>query len=70
MSSSEQLSPKHVRVSGILSIFGLLLIALSLVWNHPISTYVIVYVGLGFVLAGAGFFIYSLLMNFRSRRRV
>ena len=38
MSSTEALNAKHVRVSGILSIIGLVLVGLSLVWDSPIST--------------------------------
>ena len=68
MSSSEALNGKHVRVSGILSIVGLLLVGLSLVWDHPISTYVVIYIGAAFVLAGAGLFLYSFITHFLAGR--
>ena len=68
MNSNEPLSAKHLRLSGILSILGLLLVALSLVWNHPISTYVIVWVGGAFVMAGAGFFLYSFVKSLLASR--
>jgi len=68
MSASEALNVKHERVSGSLSILGLLLITLSLVWDHPISTYVVLYFGAGFVVAGAGFFLYSFAKHLLPRR--
>jgi hypothetical protein len=70
MSSTEALNAKHVRVSGVLSIIGLLLVVLSLVWDSPISTYVIIYVGAAFVLAGAGLFLYSFITHFLARRHM
>jgi uncharacterized membrane protein len=70
MSSTEALNAKHVRVSGVLSIIGLLLVVLSLVWDNPISTYVIIYIGAAFVLAGAGLFLYSFITHFLARRHM
>jgi len=70
MSSSEAFNAKHVRVPGILSIIGLVLVGLSLVWDSPISTYVIIYVGAAFVLAGAGLFLYSFITHFLARRHM
>lgn len=70
MTSTEALNPKHLRASGVLSILGLLLIALSLAWEHPISAYVIIYIGGGLVLAGAGVFLYSFITHFLTRRRM
>jgi fucose permease len=70
MSSIEALNAKHVRASGILSILGLLLVGLSLVWDRPISTYVVIYVGAALVLAGAGLFLYSFITHFLARRHM
>jgi hypothetical protein len=70
MSSSEALTAKHVRVPGILSIIGLLLVGLSLVWDSPISTYLIIYVGAALVLTGAGLFLYLFITHFLARRHM
>lgn len=70
MSSSEALNAKHVRLPGILSIIGLLLVGLGLVWDNPISIYVIIYVGAAFVLTGAGLFFYSFITHFLARRHM
>jgi hypothetical protein len=57
-------------MSGILSIIGLLLVGLSLVWDNPISTYVVIYVEAAFVLTGAGLFIYPFISHFLARRHM
>jgi hypothetical protein len=64
MRANEQLNSKQIRVSGILLILGLLIEALTLVWNHPISFWLFVLVGGGFLLSGIAIFLYSLVTPF------
>lgn len=47
---------KRLRTSGILVILGLLVEALSLMWNHPLSF--VVFLGLGGLLLLVGIVIY------------
>jgi hypothetical protein len=63
MRANEQLNSKQIRVSGVLLILGLLIEALTLVWDHPIS-WLFVLVGGGFLLSGIAVFLYSLVTPF------
>jgi hypothetical protein len=47
---------KKLRISGILVIAGLLVEALSLVWNHPLS--LVAFLGIGGLLLAAGILLY------------
>ena len=55
MTGNEFIS-KRLRASGTLIILGLLVEALSLIWNHPLSF--VVFLGLGGLLLLAGIVIY------------
>ena len=67
--ANEPLNAKQVRVSGILLILGLLIEALTLVWNHPISFWVFLFVGGGFLLSGIMVFLYTFIIHFLRARR-
>jgi hypothetical protein len=66
--ANEQLNSKQIRVSGILVILGLLIEALTLVWNHPISFWLFVLAGGGFLLSGIAVFLYCLVTPFLKAR--
>lgn len=55
MTNNEAFS-KKLRTSGLLILAGLLVEALSLVWNHPLSF--VAFVGLGGLLLAAGMALY------------
>jgi hypothetical protein len=55
MTQNEVIS-KKLRISGILVIAGLLVEALSLVWNHPLSF--VAFLGIGGLLLAAGILLY------------
>ncbi len=67
--ANEPLNAKQVRVSGILLILGLLIEALTLVWNHPISFWVFLFVGGGFLLIGIVVFLHTFIVHFLRARR-
>jgi hypothetical protein len=62
--ANEPLNAKQLRVSGILLILGLLIEGLTLVWNHPISFSVFLFVGGGFLLSGIVVFLYTFIAHF------
>lgn len=55
MTQSDVIS-KKLRIAGIVIILGLLVEALSLVWNHPLSF--VAFVGLGGLLLAVGILFY------------
>ena len=61
MSANEPLNAKQLRVSGILVILGLLVEGASLLWNHPISFWLFLFVGGGFLMSGIMVFLYTLI---------
>ncbi len=67
--ANEPLNAKQLQVSGILLILGLLIEALTLVWNHPISFWVFLFVGGGFLLSGIMVFLYTFIVHFLRARR-
>ena len=68
MRASEPLNASGLRVSGILVILGLLVEALTLIWNHPISFSLFLLVGGGFLLSGIIVFLYTFITHFLRRR--
>jgi len=44
--ANEPLNARYLRLSGILSILGLLVEGVSLLWSHPLAPYLFFYVGL------------------------
>jgi hypothetical protein len=66
--ANEPLDAKQLRVSGILLIVGLLVETLTLVWNHPISFRVFLFVGAGFLLSGIVVFLYTFIAHFLRER--
>ena len=69
MRADEPLNVKQLRVSGFLLILGLLIEGLTLVWNHPISFWVFLFVGGGFLLSGIVVFLYTFIAHFLTARR-
>ena len=67
MKANEPLNPRLLRVSGILVILGLLVEALTLVWNHPIAFSVSLFVGGGFLVSGIMVFLYTFVTHFVQR---
>jgi polyferredoxin len=61
---NEPLNPRLLRVSGILVILGLLVEAFTLVWSHPITFSVSLFVGGGFVVSGIMVFLYTFVAYF------
>jgi hypothetical protein len=59
MRANEPLNPRLLRVSGILVILGLLVMAFTLVWSHPISFWLFCFVGVGLLLGGIIVFLYT-----------
>lgn len=68
MKANEPLNSRHLRVSGVLLILGLLVEGLSLLWNHPLAPYFFFYVGLVLLIAGVGVFVYAFVMHLLKRR--
>ena len=68
MRASEPLNARGLRVSGILVILGLLVEALTLIWHHPISFYLFLLVGGGFLLSGIIVFLYTFVTHYLRRR--
>jgi hypothetical protein len=68
MRANEPFNARHLRVSGILLIVGLLVEGVSLLWNHPIAFDLFLYVGGVFFLSGIAVFLYSLVTHFLRRR--
>ena len=64
MRANEPLNARQLRVSGILVILGLLVEALTLVWNHPLAFSLSLFVGGGFLLSGILVFLYTFVTHF------
>lgn len=64
MRANEPLNPRLLRVSGILVILGLLVEALTLVWNHPMAFWLFVFGGGCFLLSGIIVFLYTFVGHF------
>jgi hypothetical protein len=60
----EPLSPRLVRVSASLLVFGLLVEGVSLLWRHPLASYLFFYVGLVPLLSGLAVFVYCFVTHF------
>ena len=69
INANEPLNVKQIRMSATLLILGLLIEGLTLVWNHPISFWVFLFVGGGFVLSGIVVFLYTFIAHFLRGRR-
>jgi hypothetical protein len=69
ISANEPLNVKQIRVSAILLILGLLIESLTFLWNHPISFWVFLFVGGGFVLSGIVVFLYTFIAHFLKARK-
>ena len=68
MRANQPWNARGLRVSGILVILGLLVEALTLVWNHPISFSLFLFVGGGFLLSGILVFFYTFVTHFMKSR--
>jgi hypothetical protein len=60
MSTEKQNLSRVLRISGVLSILGLLVEAISLRYNHPLSFMGFIIVGGGLLFFGVAFYLYSL----------
>jgi hypothetical protein len=67
MRANEPLNARYLRLSGILSILGLLVEGVSLLWRHPLAPYLFFYVGLVLLAGGVGVFAYTVVMHFFGR---
>ncbi|MBI4552032.1 MAG: hypothetical protein HY710_07200 [Candidatus Latescibacteria bacterium] len=52
---------RRVQIAGILVLIGLFIETVTLFWTHPIAFIVFVASGLVFLVAGIGFYLWSLL---------
>ena len=68
MRANEPLNARGLRLSGILVILGLLVEAMTLIWNHPISFSLFLFVGGGFLLSGIIVFLYTFVTHYLRRR--
>lgn len=58
---NEEIMAKRLRSAGILLIIGLLVEAVSLFWNHPLSFIAFTSIGLLLLIAGVVLYLFSLL---------
>jgi hypothetical protein len=68
MRVDKPLSPRHLRVSGTLSVLGLLVEGVSLLWRHPLAPNLFFYVGLVLLLGGVAVFSYSFITYLLRKR--